>query len=45
MLYLKNKFGYKDKIETENTNVNTNKNIDLSAISTEELKKLIDDES
>lgn len=45
MLYLKNKFGYKDKVETENTNVNTNKNIDLSAISTEELKKLIDDES
>lgn len=44
MLYLKNKFGYKDKIETENTNVNTNKNIDLSAISTEELKKLIEEE-
>lgn len=44
MLYLKNKFGYRDKIETENTNVNTNKNIDLSVISTEELKKLIENE-
>ena len=43
---LKN-YGYTDKqeIESTNTNVNTNKNIDLSAISTEELKKLIDDES
>ena len=41
---LKNNFGWVDKIETENTNNNTNKNIDLGQLSTEELKKLIDDE-
>lgn len=44
---LKNNFGWTDKqeIESTNTNINTNKNIDLSHLSTEELKKLIDDES
>ena len=41
---LKN-YGYSDKQEIEATTVNTNKNIDLSNLSTEELKKLIDDES
>lgn len=44
ILYLKNKFGYRDKIETENTNVNTNKNMNLDHLSVDELKKLIDDE-
>lgn len=44
LIYLKNKFDYKDKVETENTNHNTNKNIDLSNYSTEELKKLIANE-
>lgn len=47
MMYLKNKFDYKDKIETENvnTNVNTNKNYDLSNLSTEQIKELLDNES
>lgn len=44
MLYLKNKFGYKDKIETENTNVNTNKNIDLSTLTDEQLDKILKSE-
>lgn len=45
-LYLKNKCGYTDKqeVESKNENINTNKNIDLSHLTVEELKKLIDDE-
>lgn len=39
IFYLKNKFGYKDKIETEN--VNTNQNIDMSHLSTEDIKGLL----
>lgn len=42
IFYLKNKFGYADKVE--NTNTNTNKNIDLGRVSTDDLKKLIEDE-
>lgn len=41
---LKNNFGWRDKIETENTNINTNKNYDLSKLSTEEIKELLKDE-
>ena len=40
---LKNNFGWVDKIETENKNTNVNQNLDLGHISTEELKKLIDE--
>lgn len=41
---LKNNFGWVDKQEVTATNNNTNKNIDMSSLSTEELKKLIEDE-
>lgn len=37
--------GQKDKQEIESTNVNVNNNLDLSNISTEDLKKLIDNEN
>ena len=40
---LKN-YGYTDKQEIESTNTNVNKNIDMSQVSTEDLKKLIADE-
>lgn len=42
---LKN-YGYTDKqeIESKNENINTNKNIDMNNISTEDLKKLIEEE-
>ena len=40
---LKN-YGYTDKQEITSTNTNVNKNIDMSAVSTEDLKKLIADE-
>lgn len=36
---LKNNYGWKDKIETEN--VNTNKNIDVSNLSNEQLNKIL----
>ena len=38
----KQHLGMKEKVETENTN--TNKNVDLSHLSTEELKDLINNE-
>lgn len=43
---LKNNYGWNDKqeIESKNENINTNKNIDMSGLSTEELKKLIENE-
>ena len=43
---LKNNYGWNDKqeIESRNENINTNKNIDMSGLSTEELKKLIENE-
>ena len=41
---LKNNFGWNDKQEIESTNTNLNKNVDLSNLSTDELKKLIEDE-
>jgi len=41
MMYLKNKFNYKDKIETENTNTNTNKNYDVSNLTDEQLDKIL----
>lgn len=44
IFYLKNKFGYKDKIETENTNLNTNKNIDMSALTDEQIDKILKSE-
>lgn len=40
---LKN-YGYTDKQEITSTNTNVNKNIDMSQVSTEDLKKLIADE-
>ena len=40
---LKN-YGYTDKQEITSTNTNVNKNIDMSQVSTEDLKKLIDNE-
>lgn len=40
---LKN-YGYADKQEIESTNINLNNNIELSNLSTDELKKLIEDE-
>ena len=47
IMYLKNKFNYKDRIETENvnTNINTHKNYDLSNLSTEQIKELLENES
>lgn len=42
IFYLKNKFGYRDKVETVNTN--TNKNIDMSHLSTEDIKALLNKE-
>lgn len=39
IFYLKNRHGYRDKIETEN--VNTNKNIDLSKVSDEIINKIL----
>lgn len=41
---LKNNFGWVDKIETENTNVNTNKNIDLSSLTDEQIEKILKSE-
>ena len=41
---LKN-YGYSDKQEVTSTNVNVNKDVNLSGISTEELKKLLKDEN
>ena len=41
---LKN-YGYTDKQEISSTNVNVNNNVDMSHISTDELKKLIDNEN
>lgn len=43
---LKNNYDWRDKVETENTNINsnTNKNIDLSHLSTEEIKELLRNE-
>lgn len=43
---LKNNFGWVDKqeVESKNENINTNKNIDMSGLSTDELRKLIDEE-
>lgn len=40
----KNNFGWVDKQEVTSNNINTNKNIDMSSLSTEELKKLIEEE-
>ena len=40
---LKN-YGYTDKQEIESTNTNTNKNIDMSKLSTEEIRELLKDE-
>lgn len=47
IFYLKNKFGYRDRIETENTNINnnTNKNIDFGHLSKEDIKELLRNES
>ena len=41
---LKNNFGWVDKQEVTATNNNTNKNIDLSNLSTEDIKKLLEEE-
>lgn len=38
----KNNYGWKDKIETEN--VNTNKNIDVSALTNEQLEQILKNE-
>lgn len=44
--YMKNKYGWADKIETSNTNDNTNMNMDaLKAELARKLKKLTDDNS
>lgn len=45
VLYLKNKCGYMDKVETNNTNVNTNKNIELDHLTTEQIRELIKNEN
>jgi hypothetical protein len=42
-LYLKNKFGYKDRQEVESTNTNHNINEDLENLPPEERQKRIDD--
>ena len=44
VLYLKNKCGYMDKIETKNENTNVNKNIDLSILTDEQLDKILKSE-
>lgn len=47
IFYLKNKFGYLDRVQTENTNHNTNnnnKNYDMSKMSTEQIKELLGEE-
>lgn len=46
IFYLKNKFGYRDRIETENTNVNNNvnKNINFSNLSKEDIRELLNNE-
>lgn len=44
VLYLKNKFDYRDKIEAKNDNVNTNKNIDMGHLTTEQIKELLNNE-
>ncbi len=43
---LKNNYDWKDKVETENTNINnnTNENIELSHLSIEEIKELLKNE-
>ena len=41
LLYLKNKFGYRDKIETENTNTNTNKNMNLDNLTDEQIDRIL----
>lgn len=38
---LKNKFGYRDKIETENVNTNTNMQIDVSKLTDEQLNDIL----
>jgi len=38
---LKNNFGWKEKQEVENTNINLNNNLDLTGLSTEEIKELL----
>lgn len=43
-LYLKNKCGYTDKVESNNTNSNVNQNIDMTQFTTDQLKELIKNE-
>ena len=42
IFYLKNKFGYSDRVE--NTNTNTNKNISLDHLSMEDINKILEEE-
>ena len=42
---LKNNYGWTDKIETENVNMNQNVSYDLSALTTEQIRELLDNEN